>query len=214
MLLFVFLFFGHMACRILDPQSGTKPCNGSARPPGKSLNWFLNQLNKCHIYIFYWLSKRSLFWAAGFGGWFIMFLEKAMAPHSSVLAWKIPWMEEPGRLQSMGSQRVRHDWSDLAAAAVVMFHHVTIDNWYRVIITAMSPPVDLLHAGLSTKSFSKHQHFLLTHLGESHPEACQNVPEPQLSPKGPENLHFHHLSLGSYAPWHLGPVSTLNVIFF
>ena len=34
-------------------------------------------------------------------------LEKAMAPHSSTLAWKIPWMEEPGRLQSMGSQRVR-----------------------------------------------------------------------------------------------------------
>ena len=33
-----------------------------------------------------------------------------MAPHSSSLAWKIPWMEEPGRLQSMGSQRVRHDW--------------------------------------------------------------------------------------------------------
>ena len=32
--------------------------------------------------------------------------EKAMAPHSSTLAWKIPWMEEPGRLQSMGSQRV------------------------------------------------------------------------------------------------------------
>ena len=37
-------------------------------------------------------------------------LEKAMAPHSSPLAWKIPWMEEPGGLQSMGSQRVRHDW--------------------------------------------------------------------------------------------------------
>ena len=35
--------------------------------------------------------------------------EKAMAPHSSTLAWKIPWMEEPGRLQSMGSVRVRHD---------------------------------------------------------------------------------------------------------
>ena len=35
--------------------------------------------------------------------------EKAMAPHSSTLAWKIPWMEEPGRLQSMGSQRVGHD---------------------------------------------------------------------------------------------------------
>ena len=35
-------------------------------------------------------------------------LEKAMAPHSSTPAWKIPWMEEPGRLQSMGSLRVRH----------------------------------------------------------------------------------------------------------
>jgi len=36
--------------------------------------------------------------------------EKAMAPHSSTLAWKIPWTEEPGRLQSMGSWRVGHDW--------------------------------------------------------------------------------------------------------
>ena len=35
--------------------------------------------------------------------------EKAMAPHSSTLAWKIPWTEEPGRLRSMGSQRVGHD---------------------------------------------------------------------------------------------------------
>ena len=36
--------------------------------------------------------------------------EKAMAPHSSTLAWKIPWTEEPGRLQSMGSLRVGHNW--------------------------------------------------------------------------------------------------------
>ena len=43
--------------------------------------------------------------------------EKAMAPHSSTLAWKIPWTEEPGRLQSMEWLRVGHDWSDLAAAA-------------------------------------------------------------------------------------------------
>ena len=40
-----------------------------------------------------------------------------MASHSSTLAWKIPWTEEPGGLQSMGSLRVGHDWSDLAAAA-------------------------------------------------------------------------------------------------
>ena len=40
-----------------------------------------------------------------------IFYEKAMAPHSSTLAWKIPWTEEPGRLQSMGSLRVGHDWA-------------------------------------------------------------------------------------------------------
>ena len=39
----------------------------------------------------------------------LQLLEKALATHSSTLAWKIPWKEEPGRLQSMGSQRVRHD---------------------------------------------------------------------------------------------------------
>ena len=38
-------------------------------------------------------------------------LEKEMATHSSTLAWKIPWTEEPGRLQSMGSQRVAHDFT-------------------------------------------------------------------------------------------------------
>ena len=38
-------------------------------------------------------------------------LEKEMATHSSTLAWRIPWREEPGRLQSMGSQRVGHDWA-------------------------------------------------------------------------------------------------------
>ena len=39
-------------------------------------------------------------------------MEKAMATHSSTLAWKIPWMEEPGGLQSMGSRRVGHNWTN------------------------------------------------------------------------------------------------------
>ena len=38
-------------------------------------------------------------------------LERGMATHSSILAWRIPWTEEPGRLQSMGLQRVRNDWA-------------------------------------------------------------------------------------------------------
>ena len=45
---------------------------------------------------------------------------KAMAPYSSTLAWKILWTEEPGRLQSMRSRRVGHNWSDLAAAAAAV----------------------------------------------------------------------------------------------
>ena len=44
-------------------------------------------------------------------------MEKEMATHSSVLAWRIPGMVEPGGLPSMGLHRVGHDWSDLAAAA-------------------------------------------------------------------------------------------------
>ena len=41
-------------------------------------------------------------------------LEESMAIHSSIFAWRIPWTEEPGRLQSIGLQRVGHDWNDLA----------------------------------------------------------------------------------------------------
>ena len=45
--------------------------------------------------------------------------EKAMAPHSSTPAWKIPWMEEPGGVPPMGSHRVGYNSSDLAAAAAL-----------------------------------------------------------------------------------------------
>ena len=50
--------------------------------------------------------------------------EKAMAPHSSTLAWQIPWMEEPGGLQTMGFLRVRHDW----ATSLSLF---TFMHWRR-----------------------------------------------------------------------------------
>ena len=49
--------------------------------------------------------------ASGFGRDWALQTEKAMAPHSSTLAWKIPWTEESGRLQSMGLLRVGHDWA-------------------------------------------------------------------------------------------------------
>ena len=53
-----------------------------------------------------------------------IYLEKAMALHSSTLAWKIPWMQEPGRLPSMGSRRVGHDW----ATSLSLF---TFMHWRR-----------------------------------------------------------------------------------
>ena len=63
-------------------------------------------------------------WITIFSQWLICSLEKAMAPHSSTLAWQIPWMEEPGRLQSMGSLRVGHNW----ATSLSLF---TFMHWRR-----------------------------------------------------------------------------------
>ena len=55
-------------------------------------------------------SKLSMPWVLFFKLWYTFLAEKAMEAHSSTLAWKIPWTEEPGRLWPMGSQRVGHDW--------------------------------------------------------------------------------------------------------
>ena len=55
-------------------------------------------------------------------------LEKEMAAHSSILAWKIPWITEPGRLPSMGSQRVRHNW----ATSLSFFQNLVLRTQERV----------------------------------------------------------------------------------
>ena len=84
----------------------------SLSSPSSFLNMQLKWVPPCEIVAFCVILHLIVF------KWF---LEKAMAPHSSTLAWKIPWMEEPGGLPSMGSHRVGHDWSDLAAACQRMF---------------------------------------------------------------------------------------------
>ena len=56
-------------------------------------------------------------------------LEEGMATHSSILAWRIPWTEEPGGLQSMGSQRVQHDSSNLAAVAAANLIWDKLKTW-------------------------------------------------------------------------------------
>ena len=76
-----------------------------------------------------------------------MELEKEMATHSSILAWRIPGMGEPGGLPSMGSDRVGYDWSDLAAAAVVQasshVRHLPLHGlqWTRLHCPSLSPGV-------------------------------------------------------------------------
>ena len=80
--------------------------------PGKSHGW--RSLVGCSPWV-----ARSRTWLSDFTFTFHFHaLEKEIATHSSVLAWRIPWMGEPGGLLSMGSHRVGHNWSDLAAAAV------------------------------------------------------------------------------------------------
>ena len=72
-----------------------------------------------------------------------------MAPHSSTLAWKIPWMEEPGRLQSMGSPRVGHDFTFIFtfhfhALEKEMATHSSVLAWR---IPGMVEPGELLSMG-------------------------------------------------------------------
>ena len=55
--------------------------------------------------------------------------EKAMAPHSNTFAWKTPWTEEPGRLQSMGSRRVRHDWANSIHFTSLSLHFLIIKGF-------------------------------------------------------------------------------------
>ena len=74
-------------------------------------------------------------------------LEKEMAAHSSVLAWRIPGMGDPGGLLSMGSHRVRHDWSDLtaaAAAAALIYSFIYFQLFFEA----------LLGSGLGTRDIA------------------------------------------------------------
>ena len=83
--------------------------------PGQDL-W---KLNSFHIAVskaakcYFWPNLKNLPAVQETGVWSLGWedsLQKVMATHSSALAWRIPWMVEPSRVQSMGSQRVRHDW--------------------------------------------------------------------------------------------------------
>ena len=71
-------------------------------------------------------------------------MEKEMATHSSTLAWKIPWMEEPGGLQSMGSQRVGHDWgTSLTLYCNIWIPLMICYAYYCVIFLVITPKFNI-----------------------------------------------------------------------
>ena len=70
-------------------------------------------------------------------------LEKEMATHFSTFAWKIPWTEKPGSLQSMGSQRVRHHWATLLTYLNIKKRtqlHPSTENWIKDLLS-ITPPI-------------------------------------------------------------------------
>ena len=80
-------------------------------------------------------------------------LEKEMATHSSTLAWKIPWREEPGRLQSMESQRVWHDWvTSLLLTSWSFSFSISLSNEYSGLISFETDRFDLLAVRGTLKS--------------------------------------------------------------
>ena len=108
------IVFLYVPCILEKPRRQWHPT--AVLLPGKSHGW------------------RSLVGCSSWGRWLSDFtftfhfyaLEKEMAAHSSVLAWRIPGTAEPGGLPAMGSHRVGHDWSDLAAAAAASLRRMFV----------------------------------------------------------------------------------------
>ena len=97
-------------------------------------------------------------------------LEKGMAIHSSILAWRLPWMEKPGRLQSTGSKRVRHNWATLLSLSFFLF---IVAHSYTSALLFLTSICRLLKPGVNIGSkqvlplFCCHPHPLLQKLPSS-----------------------------------------------
>ena len=88
------------------------------------------------LWLYLWLEQVILPWCSHFSSSIEWRLEKGMATHSSVLSGRTPWTEEPGGLQFMQLQSIRHDWSDLAC--------IECRQWWFLPCTATIPVPDIL----------------------------------------------------------------------
>ena len=107
-----------------------------------------------------------------------------MTTHSSILAWKIPWIEEPGRLQSMGSQRVRHDWvTEHAHIGFPLLCNQSVEFSRSVISDSLQPhalqhtrlPCPLPTPGVYSNSCPSSQWWTSNHLILCHPLLLPSV---------------------------------------
>ena len=136
---------GMILLALLGLQIANTPCRFVDSLSANSLYRYTKSLNICMCYIYY----------SGFPGgtsgkesicqcrrhkeaqvWSLVWedpLEEGIATHSSILAWRIPWTEEPGGLQSKGLQRVKHNWSDSACAHILHMY---------VLETTLESPLD------------------------------------------------------------------------
>ena len=94
-------------------------------------------------------------------------MEEEMATHSSVLAWRVPGTGEPGGLPSMGSHRVRHDWSDLAAAAAAAYHFSRFYIYALIWYSFFSSFKNTAQFLLLLQAFNDQKSRLWTSLGEA-----------------------------------------------
>ena len=137
-------------------------------------------------------------------------LEREMATHSSVLAWRIPGMAEPGGLPSMGSHGVRHNWSDLAAAAAAGDSPKFGNYWLKVFVLNMKrtperrrlvdfsskPPFSMIYNSLMSSGRNCPNRFYAfdTYRSLFEKEKCGFDLTEQQPQEHPAGLHQHHIS--------------------
>ena len=124
-------------------------------------------------------------------------LEEGVATHSSILAWRIPWIEEPGGLQSITSQRIRHVWSNLACTdSALVVAQLLSCVWLSVTLWMVA------HQAALSMGFSRQEYW--KGLPCPPPGA---LPDPRIEPVSPES---HILQADSLALSHQG---TPNISF-
>ena len=123
-----------------------------------------------------------------------------MAPHSSTLAWKIPWTEDPGGLQSMGSRRVGHDWATSLSVFTFHFHALETEMATHSSVLAWRIPGMVEPGGLPSMGLHSIRHYwsdlaaaayILFIPGES-PLSCISISCPHHLPFHIQSLLFHY----------------------